>query len=242
MKKISLNFPRIFKGFLIGTGVIIPGLSGGTMAVITRTFEDIVKAVADIRKHFKGSFFTLLPLGSGALISILLLSFPLRLFCSHYPFASKSVFIFISFVSTILFVKNSLELKITPSKAFAVLCGFLISASISSINNYFQFSDCYENHFFLFIIGFPLALSLVLPGISFSYMLLFFGIYERTILAINSFDFFYLSTLFISVLIGSFVFSKCLLKMIENYKQQTYSFVFGFVVYSLIDMIIISFC
>ncbi len=237
--KNDINFLTLFfKGILIGIGAIIPGLSGGTMAVATKTFEIIVESVANVFHHFKRSFYVLAPIATGALFSIITLAKPLSCFGTEFPLISKVFYLTIALLSIIFFAKNNIQPKINIAKTSAIILGIILSFSISYFTQYFKLFDGQINYIFLLLIGFPLAISLVLPGISFSYMLLFFGIYERTLSAIDNFDLYFLIVLFSSVLIGTFVFSKCLLKLIEKHKQETYSFVLGFVLISIIDIFI----
>lgn len=227
-----------FKGMLIGSGAVIPGLSGGTMAVVTNTFEGIVESVANLFNHIKRSLYILVPIALGAIISMIFLSLPLNYFSVEFPLLSKITFLQISLFSIFFFAKSSIEIKITIGKALSFISGILISFLISYMTEYIYIFDIESKPIFLILIGFPLAIALVLPGISFSYMLLFFGIYEKTLSAIHTLDLYYLIFLFIGVAFGTFVCSKLLLKLIENHKQETYSFVLGFVVNSMIDMLI----
>lgn len=236
--KINKHFLILFfKGMLIGTGAIIPGLSGGTMAVITNTFESIIDAISNIFHQFKQSFFTLAPVSFGAIIALMILSLPIKLLIVNFPLAAKTLFVFITLLSTCLFAKRSIDFNFTIPKIVSLTFGILVSVLISSVTEYTNLIDFSDNYPALILVGFPLAVSLVLPGISFSYMLLFFGLYEKTLTAIHNFDFKFIFVIISSVALGSFIFSKCLVKLIEKQKQETYSFVLGFVINSTIDML-----
>ncbi len=234
----KIYFILIFKGILIGAGAIVPGISGGTVAVLTNAFELIIESVANLFTRFKSSFLTLLPIVAGAVFSIILISQPLKFFSEEFPLTSKFTYLSIALISTFLFAKNSINFDFKASKILAFIFGILLSFLISLMTTQTRLFIDRENPLYLIFIGFPLAISLVLPGISFSYMLLFFGLYDRTLSAIQSFDLIYLILLFLSVSVGTVIFSKCLLKLIEKHKQETYSFVLGFVVNSMIDMLL----
>ena len=238
MTNHKIYFILFLKGILIGAGAIVPGISGGTVAVLTNTFELIIESVANLFTRFKSSFLTLFPIVAGAVFSIILVSKPLNFFGAEFPLASKFTYLSISLFSTFLFARSCINFDFKASKLLAIIFGILLSFLISFMTTQTSLFISNENPLYLIFIGFPLAISLVLPGISFSYMLLFFGLYERTLSAINSFDLLYLILLFFSVAVGTVIFSKCLLKLIENHKQETYSFVLGFVVNSMIDMLL----
>ena len=233
-KKVFIDF---LKGTLIGIGVLIPGLSGGTVAVFTRSFEQIIESVANIKKHFMYSVFTLSPLLAGALFSILLLVSPMQYFCDQFPEISKYTFIIISIISVIVFCVSSLQIKPTTGKVFSFILGILIAALIDILTVMINIEHSFKNPFLIMIIGIPLAFALILPGISFSYMLLFFGLYDRTLAAIESKDILFLLFLFIGIIIGSYIFTKLMHKAISRFKQETYSLVLGFLLYSLLGLL-----
>ena len=70
MKKKSFKefLLSCFKGMAIGVSMIIPGVSGGTIAVLLKIYDKLLEAIAGIFKHFKESIITLIPLAIGAVI------------------------------------------------------------------------------------------------------------------------------------------------------------------------------
>ena len=63
----------IFKGFLIGAGALIPGLSGGTMALLTGVFEPLIQHSVGFYRHWSGSFKFLSPHAIGGIASLIFL-------------------------------------------------------------------------------------------------------------------------------------------------------------------------
>ena len=61
---------RLLKGLIVGVANIIPGVSGGTMAVVIGIYDKLIGAVSDLRKDFKNSVIYLFPIGVGALLGI----------------------------------------------------------------------------------------------------------------------------------------------------------------------------
>lgn len=227
-----------FNGLIIGIGTMIPGVSGGTAAVLLGVFEEILEAVGSIFSHTKKSFIYLLPILSGAISGILLIAKPLELFALSMPSVSKLTYCVLSLVSTMLFVKKSITRKFNTKSAFSLLSG-AISAALISVSIYFiSFDFSHSNFFILLCVSLPLALALVLPAISFSYMLYFFGLHEKTLWAISNFDIMFLFPIFLGVTIGGLLFSKLLLSLINKYPQETYSYVLGFVLCSIVDILV----
>lgn len=238
MTVLKHNFANFLKGIVIGIGAIIPGMSGGTAAVICNVFEDILEASANFFKHIKSSIVFMLPILFGALLSVYAFSPFINLFCEHFPFMSKLSFCLISLICTFLFAKNSLDKNVSSMKTICLTLGIISAIIISILTSKSQILLSDSNLLMYFFIGFPLALALVLPAISFSYMLLFFGIYEKVIEAILCLDLYILFPLGGGVLFGVYLFSKLLHNLIRHHAQETYSFVLGFVLCSAIDILI----
>lgn len=230
-----INF---FKGLLIGAGTIIPGISGGTMAIITGLYEIILDCIANFHKRFKNTIITLFPIISGALTGIFILSIPLEYFCGEFPILSKWVFIASASIGVILFVNSSSNiLKNVNIKSVIFLTMGIIIAYLLSMLPQSDYVVTQINPILLFILGFPLALALVLPAVSFSYMLFYIGLYDFVIKAINNLELLKVFPLVLGIAIGTIAFSKLLLRFINKSPQKAYMFVLGFVVYSIFDMI-----
>lgn len=93
MQKQLENLLLILKGFILGIANIIPGVSGGTLAMTMGIYEDIIKSISSILKTPKKSFKLLLHLGIGGLLSILILSKLLNYTLTNYAFATTLFFI-----------------------------------------------------------------------------------------------------------------------------------------------------
>ena len=225
MTQVKHILVKYLKGVFIGIGTIIPGVSGGTVAVLTGEFENILEAFANIMNHMRRSIATLLPIIIGVACGILITSHPLSIFCERHPDLSKYCFCVISVLSAFGFIKKTQIHKLTLKSGLLIITGGISAFLISFSMQFYK-------------LGFPLALALVLPAISFSYMMLFFGIYQRTLNAISCLDVNYLFYLGSGVVIGSYVFSKLLLKITKSYSIETYSFVLGFLIYSIADIIV----
>lgn len=235
IKSAALNY---LKGILVGFGAIIPGVSGGTAAIALGVFGGLLEAVANITKHFKRSVIYIMPIMAGAITGIYILSSPLAVFCDRYMLLSRIVFCIISIISAAFFVKRELLGRIRKScffwMALGVAVSYITDLSLMRLNEVCRG----ESIIYLLLCGIPLSLALVLPAISFSYMLLCFNLYEPTVKAIAQNDIGFLAPLLLGVCIGGFIFSKLLYKLTENYRPETYSFVLGFVIVSLINVFI----
>ena len=83
----------VLRGVAIGVANIIPGVSGGTMAVSMGVYDKIIGAVSGLFKHFKQSILTLLPLGVGMGIGIVAFGYALRYLLAEHTLATCLTFV-----------------------------------------------------------------------------------------------------------------------------------------------------
>ena len=83
----------ILKGSLVGVANIIPGVSGGTMAVSMGIYDKLITAVTHIFKDFKKSLRILLPIVIGAVLGIGILAFVIKWLFANYPVQTNLLFI-----------------------------------------------------------------------------------------------------------------------------------------------------
>jgi len=83
----------ILRGCAIGIANIIPGVSGGTLAVSMGIYDKIISSVTGLFRHFKKSIITLLPYGIGMVVGLLGLSFIIEFLFARYPLPTVLLFI-----------------------------------------------------------------------------------------------------------------------------------------------------
>lgn len=228
-------FVKIFKGIIVGFGTIIPGLSGGTTAIACGIFEEIMECLSNILNETKKVIISLLPYFIGFIFGVIILSYPLKLFTQNFPYFSRIAFCLITFIGIAIFARNNLiirwNINMLLGSVLGGICAYVINIAISSNNLRIDI----ENGFLLILIGLVLALALILPAISFTYLLMYFGLYEKTLNSIINFDVMFLSLLVLGIIIGIILFSKLFVKLIALYKKETYSIILGFTIISLLE-------
>ena len=229
------------KGFAIGSAMTVPGVSGGTVAIILDIYDKMVFSVASIFKDFKKNFFFLFTVGLAMLLGMISLSKLILLLSNIAPVPVRFFFIG-AIVGSIpmLFRKTELK-KVSPVSVIfcllGVVCVFaldLIPSGLLDLSGSFSLAQIPA----FLIGGVALAVSLILPGISFSHMLLVFGLYERFYEALTSFDIVFLICLGIPIAIGILAFIKLLEFVLTKYPVQSYSAILGFVIASIKDIYI----
>ena len=243
---------KIFlKGCIFGIANIIPGVSGGTIALTMGIYEDLIKSISNIRKKFKKSMALLIPFFIGAVVAILLLSNVIKLSLSKYPTPTILFFLGLIIGGIPLITKNVKGKKIKPSYiiAFLITFGFVLGLYFLGGNGHNASLETLNpiSIFLLFIVGIITACTMVIPGISGSMVLMLIGYYEPLINTAAS-----LSTLKnighdlviviaagMGVLVGIVLISKILEYLFNKYKTGTYYAIIGFLLASIIVLILL---
>lgn len=232
----QINISSIWKSFLIGATMIVPGVSGGTMAMILGVYDRLISAVSSFRKHPWDNFVFLAMFVLSAGLGLFLFSAPVSWMLEHYE--TPTLYFFVGAVAggiPMIEQKSGIK-KVDITAILYLLTGALAVVLVSKLPQ-----DFGENikiagvsyGLVLGVVGMVLAAALILPGISFSHLLLVLGLYERTITAIKMLDFFFLFPLALCVFLGIMIFSKILECALEKYPKASYLLILGFVVGSV---------
>ena len=237
------------KGFVFGVANIIPGVSGGTIALTMGIYEDLISSISNIRKDFKKSMSLLVPFLIGAVLSILLLSKVINFCLDKYPNPTILLFLGIILGGIPLIGSNIKGKKIKVSYILLFLLTFGLVMGLSFLNGG---GNASLNHLglgsgiLLFLVGCVAAASMVMPGISGSFMLMLLGYYHPIIKTIDSLttfknlghDILVLSILAFGVLFGLVVMAKLLEYLFKKYKVATYYAIIGFMAASIVSLVI----
>ena len=232
----------IFKGIGMGAANVIPGVSGGTIALITGIFEKLInsiksfdlKAVRLIMKgDFKGFFNRvnmgfLLSVFFGIFISILTLAKILGFLFENYPVYIWAYFFGLIFAS-VYFIGRRIE-KVDVWVVITFLVGTLIAVLLSVLSPATENTHIY----YLILCGVVAICSMILPGLSGSFVLILMGNYELIFIqAVNEFNMEILIPVGLGAVLGLLAFSHILSWIFKRYKDQTISLLTGFILGSL---------
>ena len=185
---------NILRGIVIGIANVIPGVSGGTMAVYSRALRKLISAVTGLFKHFKKSLKLLIPLGIGMVIGIVGFGFLLEYLLANHVLATCLTFVGLILGGLpILWLSLRSNLKKTPGRHIGVgevLC-FLILLAIGIGLPLLQGSEGaiktlsvdFGTVILLFLLGLIASATMVIPGVSGSMVLMVLGYYS-TILSL----------------------------------------------------------
>lgn len=227
----------------MGAANVIPGVSGGTVALITGIFEELIDSIKSfdltaLRLLLKGRFKEfalhvnlsfLVSVFLGIALSILSLAKVLDYLFVNYP-----VFIWAYFFGLILgsiyFVGKTIQ-KWKASVILSFIVGTAVALSISFL------SPATENEAFIYLVicGVVAICSMILPGLSGSFVLILLGNYHLVVIkAVNDMRIDILAPVLIGAAVGLVLFSHLLSFIYKKFKNETISTLTGFILGSLL--------
>ena len=244
----------ILRGCAIGIANIIPGVSGGTLAVSMGIYDKIINSVTGLFRHFKKSVVTLLPYGIGMVLGLLGLSFIIEFLFARYPLPTILLFIGLIFGGVpalwtrikgkkigipgiLLFLIFFVLLTLLPVIAGEERTDLTLTVDVLTLIK-------------LFFVGIIASATMVIPGVSGSMILMSLGYYAPILSSITNFvravlDFNISAALAecallvpfgIGVLVGIFAIAKLIEFLLARFETYTYCAVLGLVAASPISI------
>lgn len=239
------------KGAAIGIAMIIPGVSGGTLAVLLKIYDEMIDRISNLRKHFLESVKFLFPILLGAALAFAAALIPLNKALEYAPFPTMLLFAGLMAGSCPKlfsddrkngFKNTDIIAVVLPLIAVIGICFIpgMKEADLSSAMPWYQY-------ILVAVMGVVTSCALVVPGISGSMLLMIFGYYEpvlglfsavfRTPLhALGA-----LACFAVGVVIGFFTIAKLMQFLLKKFPRVTGWTIFGFVVGSIPAVIITFF-
>jgi len=226
----------------MGIANVIPGVSGGTIALITEIYEELINALKsfDIKAlkliiscNIKGflqhtNMYFLLAVFGGSVASVFSIANLFKYLFANYPVLIWAFF-FGLITASVYFVGKRIK-KWSTANIFAILIGVIISVSLSFITP----ANENSNLFFVFICGIIGISGMMLPGLSGSFFLILMGNYELLMVtAITDLRIVLLAIFLIGSAVGLMSFSHILSWVLKHYKDTTLALLTGFIFGSL---------
>ena len=237
------------KGFILGVANVIPGVSGGTLAVSLGLYERVLECVTTLFKKFKENLTFIMPIALG--IGVAILSTSKLVTYALTNFKAQTIFLFVG----LIFGGISLIMKkVKGQKSFFNICVLCIVFIFVLGLNFVKtdtFSISFTNmniidYVLLALVGFIASSAMVIPGISGSFVLMVFGYYEKIMATISHLknlknigqDLIIITVFGIGVLLGILFMAKLITKLIEKNEVRTYFAIMGFVLSSIVVLLI----
>ena len=243
------------KGLAMGAADIVPGVSGGTIALIAGFYEELIETIDGLdlkifKKWRENGFLKtwreynlsfLLALGLGIVTSILLLANLIETLIESHPILVWSFF-FGLVLASIIFIIKQLD-KWNAAAILSIILASIFAFSISTLNPLAEVNSVW----FLFVAGFIAIIAMILPGISGAFILLLLGAYQPVIGLINQLNegitqgdsslllqsLGKICVFLLGAAIGLKTFSRALTWMFHNHKNITLAILTGFMIGAL---------
>ena len=238
------------KGFCIGIANVIPGFSGGTMAMMLHIYDRLINGLADFVHHpikaLKDLIFILLGMVIGILFAIVSISLLLK----KFPFPTVMFFVGLIIGSLPGIFKESMNGNQNKLNILWMIPAIVILISLLFINSSDKTTSISPLALIvIFIIGIVAAATMVIPGISGSLTLMALGFYKVIVddikeifenvlhLSNVSHEIVFIFVFVIGCLIGIILVSKMIKFLLSKYKNQVYFFIFGLMMASIFTII-----
>jgi len=246
------NIVLAIKGFIMGIANIIPGVSGGTLALTLGIYEDFIGAISHFFSNLKENIKFLLPIGIGMGLSILTMSNVISSSFDNFPIPTT-----LFFMGLVIGGIPMLVSKVKEGKEKKQISSYIIALITFSIVMIMALADQIFGsglgdvnlgnldiigYVTLFVVGVVAAATMVIPGVSGSLVLMLLGYYLPIIGVIKDLTKFnnigsnlLIAGVFgVGILIGIVLISKLIEFLLAKYEKKTYFGVLGFIIASVI--------
>jgi len=254
MNKYIRNF---FNGLAFGITETVPGVSGGTIAIIFGFYDELIRTVNHFTDDYRKSFKFFVPLLLGIATGLLTFASIINFLLSYYSFPTMVFFIglVVGIIPHIYVKVKEPGRNFNPKEIAMIIVPILFLIIISNIKSISITKPAEEINnidipFMLFILlsGILAAAALVIPGISGSFVLLLIGIYPLVTYSLSSIRFILtditnislilsilkvLAPLGIGIIIGGLSMARLIEKLLNNYYKIVYSIILGLLIGSV---------
>ncbi len=245
MSNLIKNAVIAVKGFAMGAANVIPGVSGGTIALLTGIFNELIEALnavlsvsswklplqgkfKEFWEHIHGTF--LLSLGIGLVISVFSLAKVMEYVLAYHPIQTWAFFFGLIVVSGIYMLYDIKKWK--GADCLWLVFGIILGAVICMLSP----TQTTDASWFIVACGAIAICTMILPGISGSFILVLLGKYEYVMGAISELNWPVLILFGIGCVLGLSAFSKFLHWLIARYERPTLITLIGFTLGSLVKV------
>lgn len=233
------------KGFGMGAANVVPGVSGGTIALITGIYSEILDALnAFTNKETWKDLFSgklkgfwhcihgnfLLALLVGVLVSVFSLAKLITYVLTFYPILTWAFFFGLILASSLVMFKGIKGWS--WREVLFVILGIVLGVVVCTLSPTQTTNDLW----FIFVCGAIAICTMILPGISGSFILLILGKYDYIIQAVGDLNWPVLIVFAIGCLVGILAFAKLLHWLLDRWEKQTLLVLLGFVLGSLVKV------
>ena len=225
------------KGIAIGIANAVPGVSGGTIAVIVKIYDKLLSAITpNIKKLIKNLPF-LIPVGLGMVVGILIAAKILGFLFDEYNVPTQMFFVGVVIGSIPMIYKEcTAEKKLSAVSIAPFAAGLLVMAAmafLSPAESAASGSLDLVSGIMLFISAILSAAAMILPGISGALIMKVLGAYDMIIGAVNDLDFPILIIFAAGAVVGLFAAAGIISALLKKFRRGTYCLIGGLIIGSI---------
>lgn len=222
----------------MGISDIVPGVSGGTIAVLLGIYDRLIAAINGIfSKEWKKHLGFLIPLGVGVAVAIFTFSGIMDWLLENHN--RPTFYFFIGLIIGVLpFLFRESQAKQTfkwQHIALLIIGAIVISLlPIDPDSGVMVEQRTFSTYLLLFFSGILASAAMILPGISGSFVLLIIGVYHTVIRAVSNLEIAVIFVVGIGIVVGIITMSKIIHYFLEHYRTATFSLIIGLVIGSVV--------
>ena len=255
---INNMLKNLIKGMMIGIANIIPGVSGGTLAVSMGIYNKLIHCITHIISEFKESIKFLLPIFAGAGIALIALTFVIQALFDYYPIPTNLLFIGLIIGGLPPVIDKVKGHSVTIGQIVAGILFFTLVVGMALLGSDGSKEVSLDVNILtiikLLFVGIIAAATMIVPGVSGSMVLLILGYYQPIIrqitlfcTALVSFDmqglidgFLILFPFGLGVIIGILGIAKIIEIIFVKYPMHAYYAIIGLIAASPIAILVCS--
>lgn len=231
----------ILIGVVLGISNVIPGVSGGTMAIILNVYDRLIDAMTLNLEHIKKNFFFLLYIGIGAVTGILIFSGIIKNLLLNAPMPTGFFFmgIIIGGIPMIYARAKDEKLKVKNIIPFFIALAVMLVMQMiqpDDSNSVIITTLTVSSGIRLFLSGAISAVAMIIPGISGSFIMLVLGVYTSIITAVSSFNILVLIPVGLGIVVGLVCGAKLIKNLIQKHPQAMYCAILGLIFGSIFEI------
>lgn len=232
-----MEWRNIYRGLAMGASDVVPGVSGGTIAVLLGIYDQLIASLNGLfSREWKRHLSFLIPLGLGVSISIFTLAKLMDWLLLHYP--GPTYYLFLGLIVGVLpYLFREIDAKTNFRKRHYVI--LLVSLLLIGSLDFLQEVETiitdrsWQIYLLFFLSGFLGSAAMILPGISGSFILLVIGVYHTVLHAISNFHFDIIIITGLGIASGLIVMSKIIHYFLSRFQVGTFAVIIGMVIGSL---------
>lgn len=232
-----------FNGILMGTANVIPGLSGGTLLLLTGIYPRFIDVFGSINPKslrdykWKENIVFIMIIAVGALLSIFAMSRIMSWLLESYEVPVYLLLIGL-IIGSIDVITKKIDFKVNSSR-ITFVTGILMIVLLVIATRFFRTSTPAQGDVNLIILltaGAIAAATMVLPGVSGSMLLLLLGLYKPVVDSVSALNIINVFFIGIGAIVGILFASRLIKYLLDKHSSSTYAFLLGLILASIVDL------